>query len=515
MSNQQKVKKGNKRNYVICQIFIYLFLFICTSLVWERLNFGGVDLASIYFTLTMPLEGASSKYIISYLLKGPLLALGLLLIEMIFFKVFIKYISPIIVKKTFIKEGFFRLTTKKTVIFSICLFLLSFGVLNYFLNVSEFVKNQIVTSKFIENNYSNPSETKLVFPKKKMNIVHIYLESGESTLQDKQNGGEFNINYIPEMTALEKNNISFSNNNAMKGAHVTEGGGFTTGGMVAQECGLPMKTDMQNQDNINKAFSKANYFLPGATSIGDILYKEGYNNFYACDQNWAFGGIKSYYEQHGKYKHLDYWQAVKEGKISEDYFEWWGFEDEKLYKYAKEKVLALANKNKPFNFTMATMDTHQLDGFVCDLCKKEHEDQYGNVWSCASRQVYDFVEWLKKQPFYNNTVIVITGDHCSMAPTFFKKHDIDPKQRFVYNTFINSKIKPQKEKNRRFTTLDIYPTMLAAMGVKIEGNKLGLGVNLFSDKKTLSEEYGYEYLDKELKKKSKFYNDNIMNPENK
>ena len=39
-------------------------------------------------------------------------------------------------------------------------------------------------------------------------------------------------------------------------------------------------------------------------------------------------------------------------------------------------------------------------------------------------------------------------------------------------------------------------------GVKIEGNKLGLGVNLFSEEKTLIEKLGYEYMQEELAKKS-------------
>lgn len=38
--------------------------------------------------------------------------------------------------------------------------------------------------------------------------------------------------------------------------------------------------------------------------------------------------------------------------------------------------------------------------------------------------------------------------------------------------------------------MDLFPTMLASLGVQIEGNRLGLGTNLFSDKKTLMKELG-------------------------
>ena len=73
-------------------------------------------------------------------------------------------------------------------------------------------------------------------------------------------------------------------------------------------------------------------------------------------------------------------------------------------------------------------------------------------------------------------------------------------------------MEPAREKNRLFTTLDLFPSTLAAMGVQIEGERLGLGTNLFSGKQTLAEEYGYEHLFEELKKKSLFYDNEILYP---
>ena len=58
--------------------------------------------------------------------------------------------------------------------------------------------------------------------------------------------------------------------------------------------------------------------------------------------------------------------------------------------------------------------------------------------------------------------------------------------------------------------MDYFPTILASIGVKIEGNRLALGTNLFSDEKTLIEKYTYENVNTELSKYSKFYNSNIL-----
>ena len=44
------------------------------------------------------------------------------------------------------------------------------------------------------------------------------------------------------------------------------------------------------------------------------------------------------------------------------------------------------------------------------------------------------------------------------------------------------------------------------MGVKIQGNRLGLGINLDSDTPTLIEKYGLDKVNTELSKNSNYYN---------
>ena len=80
--------------------------------------------------------------------------------------------------------------------------------------------------------------------------------------------------------------------------------------------------------------------------------------------------------------------------------------------------------------------------------------------------------------------------------------------RTVYNCFLNLACPlpdAGRRQNREFSTLDYYPTILAAMGFDIEGNRLGLGVNLFSNEDTLSERMGFKNLDYEIAKYSPYY----------
>ena len=84
--------------------------------------------------------------------------------------------------------------------------------------------------------------------------------------------------------------------------------------------------------------------------------------------------------------------------------------------------------------------------------------------------------------------------------------------RTVYNCIIN----PAKEnvrdvKSRTFTAVDLFPTILSAMGFDVEGDRLGLGTDLFSDRDTLLERLGNERLEAELRKASNYYVEKFVN----
>ena len=378
------------------------------------------------------------------------------------------------------------------------------------LDVKEYLVSQKEESHFIEQNYVDPRTTKITFPDKKRNLIYIYLESMESTFASKGDGGGLDFNCIPELTTLAEENTNFSNSDKLGGGYPAYGGTWTMAGIFSQTSGIPIKNSEQT-DDVNATLAEQSSFSSQARNLEDILADEGYNQCFMIGSDATFGGRRAYFESHGKGKTeiCDYNTAKENGQIPEDYYVWWGYEDQKLFANAQEKLTELSSKDEPFNFTMLTVDTHFEDGYVCEQCQNEFGDnQYANVIACSSRQVDAFVKWIQQQPFYENTTIVISGDHLTMDSDFCNDVSEDY-ERSVYNVFINLPegldTSFEKTHNREFATLDMFPTTLAAMGVTIEGDRLALGVNLFSDEQTLTEQYGRKGLDKELMKKSKFY----------
>ena len=490
--------------YVVLQIFLLLMIMLTLCMPWLHNYFPFTSIVDILYTLGMPLDGTSNDITSSFICLVPVTGLTIFahLISASVklhrhFRLFFNFGRS---GENDRKRRRIRLFPISMLIPAVLLLIWASVLYITYDKTLYITKSVFEFSSLIEDEYVSPKDVSITFPEHKRNLIYIFLESAETTYMDKGSGGMSPDNYIPEMTELAKENISFSRSDLLYGPNTLTGSTYTMGGITAQHAGMPMRL----ANNMNQYAE----FMPNLVTLGDILEDEGYHNYFMCGSDLKFAGRDKFFKQHGNYECFDYYSAIEEGKIPEDYKVFWGFEDRKLYEYAKEKLTVLAAEDRPFNFTMLTVDTHVPDGYTCELCGNEYEDCYANTWSCASKQVCEFIDWIKQQDFYENTTVVICGDHLFMGNHIVK--DIDMDKRGVYNCFINSAAGPAAEKNRKFCTFDIFPTTLSAMGVEIEGGRLGIGTDLFSDRQTLCEEYGYDHMISELSKSSRFYNKYIL-----
>ena len=379
-------------------------------------------------------------------------------------------------------------------------------IITIFFNIGFIDYLTIKDNHFFDKYYVSPKNVNIEVPKEKNNLILIYVESLETSLLSSENGGNFNESVIPNLEKLAKENLNFSNNSKIGGASMAYGASWTVAGIVASSSGIPLKIGSSDG---NLYWDYNGSYLPGAYSLGEVLKNNGYSNYFILGSNSTFGGRSLYFSQHGNYDIYDYGYAINKKWIDKNYFEWWGYEDSKLYNFSKKQLTRISKNNKPFNFTILTADTHFTDGYVDKSCKEKYDEKYLNSYSCTDSMLYEFINWIKEQDFYKNTTIVIIGDHLSMQKNFKQMYDNNNYERKIYNTFINSRVKTKNTNNRNFTSFDYYPTILSSLGFKINGNQLGLGVNLFSNKKTLAEKMGFEKFNNGLKEKSNYYNNYI------
>lgn len=490
---------------ILSVVLVFIGLLLLKVAEWVPNSFGDIPFEQVIFHIMVPMKGTDTAVFdqfVTYCLPIPCLVSGLLLIC---------FILKDWKLTCDIKNGEFKYIRNNVLIIITsvaCLFVYGFGIVDcvHAIGFDEYFYNISHPYTIYEDYYVDSASVKYTFPEKKRNLIYIFLESMETTYEDKDNGGAFEESLIPELTLLANQNLTFDNNDkSNNGFLVPAMSGWTAAAMVGQTSGVPLNTPA----GANGYLSDTS-FLPGAYTLGDILAANGYQNELLLGSDAEFGGREYYFKLHGNYNIVDYNTAIENGWIDKDYRVWWGYEDLKLFDYAKIELTKLAESGQPFNFNMLTADTHFVGGYPCSECEDLYGDQYSNVIRCSSKHVTELVKWIQEQDWYDNTTIVIAGDHKSMDNEWFKDIEDSGYNRKCYYTFINSAIMPTSQKSRKISTYDLFPTTVASLGITFDSDRLGLGTNLFSDTPTIVEKIGFKKMDKQITQHSNYYDRYIL-----
>ena len=364
--------------------------------------------------------------------------------------------------------------------------------------VSTYLKTRRQVTRIYETSFNDPAEASVQSPDEKKNLIFIWVESLETTYTDAENSGFQEVNYIPRLTALARENTCFTGvSNNLSGLRSIKFAQFTFGAMFSALSGAPYAY------TANKNTVSSSVIAPNEPFLFDFLKKDGYYSEYLMGSDSHFAGTDTLLLGHGIDRVLDMDGIIEEGYVPEDYFVHWGVEDSKLFAIAKDRITKVAENGQPFAYMLSTMDTHYPVGYLCADCPSEYDSDTANIVACTDRQVTDFVDWCLAQPFYENTVIIVIGDHPRMDDCLVK--DVPMENRLLYNCILNSAVTAEKTDGREFSMMDMLPTTLSAMGYKIEGDRLGFGTDMFSGRATLTEEMGTEVFETEISKKSDYF----------
>jgi glycerophosphoryl diester phosphodiesterase len=311
----------------------------------------------------------------------------------------------------------------------------------------------------------------LTRPETRRNLIFIYLESLERSYFDQ---AAF-PGLITDLRAIEAQGRSYTALGQSIGA------GFTIGGMVAGQCGVPLiLSGSENSMQVSN-------FLTGATCLGDLLEQEGYRTEYMGGSAREFAGKGSFYESHGFDRVLGL-EDLKPGLEDPAYVGPWGLQDDTLFALARKRIDDLAAGPDPFALVMLTLDTHHPDGHAntnracTDVSYGDGSNAMLTSVRCADRLAARFVQDLLASPLAKDTVIVLASDHLAMVNgASAQLEQADRSNLFV----VLEPGVPPALVARKGTTLDVGPTVMAALGYDV--GQMGFGVNLSGDRPTLAE----------------------------
>ena len=501
---------------IIIRIVSYLLsllgILLTVSLNWMHMKWGPVSFSTALFQLKTPMVGVDNNLVNTYINDIALPALLDVLLGIVILCV-ITHAMKVTGYSLQLHFGkmILNITYKPIIVIGTVGLLIGcwirFPMLAKQTGIPEYVDSVVHRSHIYEDQYVVPSNDIIHFPEQKRNLVLIYVESMESSFASFEEGGCREVSLIPNLTELANDNICFSNTNGFGGATQTEGIGWTMAALLSSSSGVTYNLPIDGND-----MQTYSIFLPGLRTLGDILSDEGYRNFFVCGSDAGFGGRRAYYATHGNYEIQDYLYAGEEGYIPSGYHNgFWGMEDSRLFDMAREELTSLAQSSEPFNYTILTSDTHAPEGYICDSCDRQGDElPLETAIRCSDRTVVEFVDWLMEQEWISDTTVVILGEHMIMDDRITDVRE--GCERHVYNCFINVSpdVVPISTTDRLFSSVDYFPTILAAMGVQIDGDRLGLGTNLFSEHETLLEQMGTDAYNTEVLRHSEYYANNFI-----
>lgn len=311
------------------------------------------------------------------------------------------------------------------------------------LNTNNFKEVHFVDEKFIDENIHPYKIYERQIPNKP-NIVIFIVESF-----GREYSGAFNkdknikdfVSYTPFIDSLANESLIFPNTfaNGRQSIH----------GMSSILAGIPSLMD---------AFTSSPYSNQKIQSIVSVCNDMGYDtSFYHGAPNGSmgflgFGNILGFKHYFGKdeYNH------------NEDFDGMWAIWDEPFLQYFAKNV----GKTQPFMATVFTASSHhpfKIPEKYNGKFKKGKIEMHEPM-EYTDYAIKKYFETAKKQPWFNNTIFVFTGDHTNQV--FYPEYEKAMNRFAVPLIFYspNSDYQLKGVNNEIAQQIDIYPTLADLIG---------------------------------------------------
>lgn len=330
-------------------------------------------------------------------------------------------------------------------------------------------------------------------PSNPPNLLLLYLESIERTYADRERFGD----------AYADLDLLGERGHVFEGVRQLDNTGWTMAGMIASQCGTPLMPAGLLHD---RQFSPLEKVVPGVDCLGDLLSEQGYRLSYLGGASTGFAGKGLFYEGHGFETVLGR-EQLAERLENPEYLNNWGLYDDSLYDFTIEEIQRLdAEHDGPWGVVNLTIAGHAPNGYPAQACidRQGEFDGVDILYSveCSAWLARDLVERLEAEGLLENTLVVVASDHLTMRVSVWDQLIAGERD----NTFmlLGHGIGAGARTYREASMVDLFPTILEAMGFGIDGHRAGLGVSLLAGEEhaTLVEAHGLEGINARMREEN-------------
>ncbi|MCR5101845.1 MAG: hypothetical protein K6B41_10865, partial [Butyrivibrio sp.] len=267
--------------------YIFFFIFAALGIVsiqmleWFKKKFGCTFQETMY-TIASPMGGADASFMLDCFWYS---RACIVIFLAVFFAVVVgdnsdplmHAIGMAFSDESYMDEfAYVHVMMHGRVIYRWCCMILAIAIVIYqiiqtdkVMGIFEYFKMRLSRTDLYDKYYVAPDSVKITFEdqdaKRPKNLIYIYMESMESTYSSAAEGGyQGENNYIPNLTKMAKENVSFSEDEKLGGFHTVPGTQWTMAALFGTQAGVP------NSFPLKYVAKDPKDYAAGIKTLGDV-----------------------------------------------------------------------------------------------------------------------------------------------------------------------------------------------------------------------------------------------------
>lgn len=288
-------------------------------------------------------------------------------------------------------------------------------------------------------------------PQKK-NIVFIFMESMSANLM-----GTFGnkSGLTPFLDSLAKESMLFTN--------IYSAGIHTNHGMYSTLYSFP---------TIMKRNAMKGSVIPVYSGFPTVLKENGYHNMFFMTHESQYDNMNAFFRTNG-FDEIYAQEDYPKEKIANHF----GVQDDYLYEYALPVLGERAANGEPFFAALLSISNHP-PYVIPEYFTPRSEKMDDAIVEYADWSIRKFFAAAKKEPWFDNTIFVLMGDHGKLVGT--PECEMPQSYNHVPLMIYGKGITPGADDSFG-GQIDVAPTLLGMLGIGYLQNNFG--VNLFVEKR--------------------------------
>ena len=277
------------------------------------------------------------------------------------------------------------------------------------------------------------------------NVVFIFMESMSAKLMQAYGQAK---SLTPYLDSLYQKSLVFNN--------IYSAGIHTNHGMYSTLYSFP---------TIMKRNAMKGSVIPVYSGFPTVLKENGYYNLFFMTHESQYDNMNAFFRTNG-FDEIHAEENYPQEKIANHF----GVQDDYLYEYALPILNERGKSGKPFFSVLLSISNHP-PYVIPSYFQPKSEKIEDQIVEYADWSIRQFMTEAEKQPWFNNTLFVLIGDHGKLVGT--PENEMPEAYNHVPFMIYGKGIEPRSV-DHFGGQIDVAPTLLGMLGISYTQNNFGI-----------------------------------------